>query len=70
MICAKLTRFAGSHEEETIRRALPNKGAAAADDASVGYALWWDGAAAPLSRREHQARHRIYAEYRGLTWSA
>jgi len=39
---------------------------AAADEAPVGYAFWWNGDAKPLSRREHLIRHKIYVEYFGL----
>jgi hypothetical protein len=38
---------------------------AVVDEALVGYAFWWNGTAAPLSRREHLARHKLYVEFLG-----
>jgi hypothetical protein len=57
-------RLAAPHFAEAAR--LLGEAAAAADDAPVGYAFWWCGAAAPLGRREHLVRHKIYVEFLGL----
>jgi hypothetical protein len=57
-------RHAAPHFAEAAR--LLAEAAGMACDEPVGYAFWWNGAAAPLSRREHLARHRIYVEYLGL----
>ena len=57
-------RLAAPHFAAAAR--LLAEASAAADDAPVGYGFWWNGAAAPPSRREHLARHRIYVEYLGL----
>jgi len=57
-------RLAAPHFAEAAR--LLGEAAGMAGDEPVGYAFWWNGAAAPLSRREHLERHRIYVEYMGL----
>lgn len=57
-------RLAAPHFAEAAR--LLAAASAAADDTPIGYALWWNGTAKPLSRRDHLARHKLYAEYLGL----